>query len=203
MHPMNLFVLQDGFYLGDEPDTSCLANFRLSLRDEAGATPKTATGTGARPSQVPMGGQWRFGVDERGNVELKLCAKFGRGEKRWRATALQNAGATPGTTEPRAASWSAPALWRFGRDIARRCPRWRFPVFGQRHFCRPAGDRKARAGRRRSAPSLPRWPGASTQRRFGGGQTGPRANFWGAQPPRRRFGAPSRRTRTHRKHTQQ
>ena len=41
--------------MDDEPDTSCLANFRLSLRDEAGATPETATGTGALPSQVPAG----------------------------------------------------------------------------------------------------------------------------------------------------
>ena len=45
---------------------------------------------------------------------------------------------------------------RLGRDIARRCPRWHFPVVGQRNFCRLAGDRKARAGGRRSAPSLPR-----------------------------------------------
>ena len=57
---------------------------------------------------------------------------------------------------------------RFGRDIALRCPRWRFPVFGQRNFCLPAGDRKARAGGRRSAPSLPR-------REAGNGSRGGRA----------------------------
>ena len=60
------------------------------------------------------------------------------------------------TNEPREASWSAPVLWRFGRDRPPGCPRWRVPVVGQRNFCRPAGDRKARAGGRRSAPSLPR-----------------------------------------------
>jgi hypothetical protein len=36
-------------------------------------------------------------------------------EKRWRATAVQDAGAFKLTSEIREASWSAPALWRFGR----------------------------------------------------------------------------------------
>jgi len=61
-------------------------------------------------------------------------------------------------------STKMPRLRRFGRDIARRCPRWRFPVFGQRNFCLPAGDRKARAGGRRSAPSLPRRDAGNGQR---------------------------------------
>ena len=34
--------------------------------------------------------------------------------KRWRATALQDAGAFDGTCVGREASWTAPALWRFG-----------------------------------------------------------------------------------------
>jgi hypothetical protein len=96
-------------------------------------------------------------------------------------------------------STNMPRQRRFGRDIALRCPRWRFPVFGQRNFCRPAGDRKARAvvalrKERRSAPSLPRrdgenghrdgrapqqcpnwWPCASTgQRQFGVDEWGKR-----------------------------
>jgi hypothetical protein len=37
-------------------------------------------------------------------------------EKRWRAAALQDAGAMTMTNEPRGAFWSAPALWRFGRE---------------------------------------------------------------------------------------
>ena len=53
--------------MDDEPDTACLANFRLSRWDEAGAVPETVTGTGALPSKVPVGGQWQFGVDEWGN----------------------------------------------------------------------------------------------------------------------------------------
>ena len=36
-------------------------------------------------------------------------------EKRWRATAVQDADAFTMTTGWREASWSAPALWRFGR----------------------------------------------------------------------------------------
>jgi len=38
----------------------------------------------------------------------------GTGEKRWRATAVQDAGAFMVTTGWREASWSAPDLWRFG-----------------------------------------------------------------------------------------
>jgi hypothetical protein len=109
-------------------------------------------------------------------------------------------------------STNMPRQRRFGRDIARRCPRWRFPIFGQRNFCLPAGDRKARAGGRRSAPSLPRrdagnghrdgrapqpspswWPCASTgqwqfgvdERRFG--------RDIARRCPRRRFPAFGRR----------
>src|SRR5690348_10763769 len=37
------------------------------------------------------------------------------GEKRWRPTALQDAGAKPMWPEIREASWSAPVLWRFRR----------------------------------------------------------------------------------------
>ena len=50
------------------------------------------------------------------------------GEKRWRTTAVQNAGAFTKTPEIREASWSAPALWRFGRsagEIGRRRERLR------------------------------------------------------------------------------
>ena len=66
-------------------------------------------------------------------------------------------------------STNMPRQRRFGRDIARRCPRWRFPIFGRRNFCRPAGDRKARAvvalrKERRSAPSLPRRDGENGHR---------------------------------------
>ena len=60
-------------------------------------------------------GQRQFGLDERGNVELNLCVCFVCHEKRWRATALQNAGALADDHRMREASWSAPALWRFGR----------------------------------------------------------------------------------------
>jgi hypothetical protein len=38
-----------------------------------------------------------------------------REQKRWRATAVQNAGALADDHRMREASWSAPALWRFGR----------------------------------------------------------------------------------------
>ena len=37
-----------------------------------------------------------------------------RREKRWRATAIHDARRLPGTHELREASWTAPALWRFG-----------------------------------------------------------------------------------------
>gem|GEM_PF-2260859 len=41
--------------------------------------------------------------------------KYGR-KKRWRATALQNAGALAESNRRRKASWSTPALWRFGQE---------------------------------------------------------------------------------------
>jgi len=40
---------------GDNPALKRRAIIAMSLRDEAGATPKTATGTGALPSNVPAG----------------------------------------------------------------------------------------------------------------------------------------------------
>ena len=40
---------------GDNPALKRRAIVALSRRDEAGATPKTATGTGALPSNVPAG----------------------------------------------------------------------------------------------------------------------------------------------------
>jgi len=43
----------------------------VARETSSGATPKTATGTGALPSKGPMGGQWQFGVDERGKGRLK------------------------------------------------------------------------------------------------------------------------------------
>jgi hypothetical protein len=42
---------------GDNPALKRRAIVALSLRDEAGATPETATGTGALPSNVPVGGR--------------------------------------------------------------------------------------------------------------------------------------------------
>jgi hypothetical protein len=42
---------------GDNPALKRRAIVALSLRDEAGATPKTATGTGALPGNVPVGGR--------------------------------------------------------------------------------------------------------------------------------------------------
>jgi hypothetical protein len=46
---------------------------------------------GRMPAATPVTG--RFGVDEWGKGRLNFCAGFVRGEKRWRATALQDAGA--------------------------------------------------------------------------------------------------------------
>src|SRR5437773_2346342 len=47
------------------------------------------------------------------------------GEKRWRTTAVQNAGACTKTPEIREASWSAPALWRFGRSAGKTGDEWK------------------------------------------------------------------------------
>ena len=47
------------------------------------------------------------------------------GEKRWRTTAVQNAGAFTKTPEIREASWSAPALWRFGRSAGKTGEEWK------------------------------------------------------------------------------
>ena len=51
-----------------------------------GARPKTATGTGALPGKVPVGGrapwwpsaktQWQFGVDERGQRAVEIACVF-------------------------------------------------------------------------------------------------------------------------------
>jgi hypothetical protein len=80
-----------------------------------GATPKTATGTGALPSQVPVGGR---------------APAPANGSLRWTNDVL---------------------VGTLRGDV----PAGAFP-FGQRNFCLPAGDRKARADGRRSAPSLPK-----------------------------------------------
>src|SRR6266487_7040574 len=42
------------------------------------------------------------------------------GEKRWRTTAVKNAGAFTKTPEIREASWSAPVLWRLGRSAGKK-----------------------------------------------------------------------------------
>jgi hypothetical protein len=47
----------------------------VARETSSGATPKTATGTGALPSKGPMGGQWQFGVDERGKGRLVVAAR--------------------------------------------------------------------------------------------------------------------------------
>ena len=68
---------------GENPALKRRAIVALSRWDEAGATPKTATGTGALPGNVPVGGralggrlqrpgQWQFGVDERGKGRLNV-----------------------------------------------------------------------------------------------------------------------------------
>jgi hypothetical protein len=63
---------------------------------------------------LTAGGNKQLGLEERGKGRLNLDAGFVCVEKRWRATAVQDAGALPMPTEPRKAFWSAPALWRFG-----------------------------------------------------------------------------------------
>jgi hypothetical protein len=71
---------------------------------------------------------WRSGggenISRRGLANvlrlIPLCGTQPRsGEKRWRATAVQDAGAFAVTPGWREASWSAPALWRFGRAVRR------------------------------------------------------------------------------------
>ncbi len=50
----------------------------------------------------------------------KICALRSVNKKRWRATALQDAGARFVSFRQRGASWTAPALWRFNIDSATR-----------------------------------------------------------------------------------
>jgi hypothetical protein len=67
-------------------------------------------------AQAPANGSlgWTNGAI----VELKLCADFRRGEKRWRATALQNAGATPRTAEPNTKDESFEEVVKSAQDAA-------------------------------------------------------------------------------------
>lgn len=58
-------------------------------------------------------------------------------------------------TRPTPAGFCFSPFPGYGRDRPPGCLRWRFPLSGQRFFGRPAGDKKARPGGRRSAPSPP------------------------------------------------
>src|SRR5207253_339763 len=51
-----------------------------------------------------------------------------RNEKRWRTTAVQDAGRWPMTLEMREASWSAPVLWRFGQSAGKTGDGWKGAV---------------------------------------------------------------------------
>ena len=122
--------------------------------------------------------RWRFPVFGQRNFCRPAGDRKARADGRRSAPSLPRCDGGNGHRDERAPR-QCPSWWpcantgqwqfgvdkrRIGRDIALRCPRWRFPVFGQRNFCRPAGDRKARADGRRSAPSLPRCDGGNGHR---------------------------------------
>jgi hypothetical protein len=70
---------------------------------------------------MPPDGAGEFG----GVGGYKDFTPDGAGEKRWRVTAVQNAGAFTVTPGWREASWSAPALWRFGRSARKTRDGWK------------------------------------------------------------------------------
>jgi hypothetical protein len=63
---------------GDNPALKRRAIVALSLRDEAGATPKTATGTGALPGKVPAGRPMAVWDGRTGQRAFEIVSREGR-----------------------------------------------------------------------------------------------------------------------------
>jgi hypothetical protein len=90
------------------------ATFPYELLKSGGGPPQSKTL--ARDTMIPEIREafwsapvlWRF-ASRRNVREISACTS----EKRWRATAVQDAGASFGDYGIREASWSAPVLWRF------------------------------------------------------------------------------------------
>jgi hypothetical protein len=93
-------------------DVNCGGELRLTEpRSNSNLQPQR--GCSIQPS---VGRRSRATLGERAKMKTTLKELWLRraDEKRWRATAVQDAGALTTTPEMREASWSAPALWRFG-----------------------------------------------------------------------------------------
>jgi hypothetical protein len=87
---------------------------KISLLTElrTGATNQPQRGCSIQPSVGAQRLRWGNGQKENNSEGVVSGREM---KKRWRATAVQDAGAFMVTPGWREASWSAPALWRFGR----------------------------------------------------------------------------------------